>query len=184
MSTLYRIFASFILMAASSAALTVGPPPWEFGMTTEAVASFGGYGPYKKFKNDDLETYDGLFNGDKENIQFFFSDTGLHRIDVYMYEGTDLKAAKAKWRLAYDALSSMYGHLEMSALQLASTGEKAAILVLADAAGVKVEAGVKVQVALKKQPSDLFIFSSFSRQEADGTPYYYVTVYYDPAHPK
>jgi hypothetical protein len=44
---------------------TAGLPPWQFGMTKEQVASFEQFGPYKSFKNGDLETYNGIYRGRK-----------------------------------------------------------------------------------------------------------------------
>jgi hypothetical protein len=182
MSNLRYVPVGLILMATTFAVDAAGLPPWEFGMSRDAVASFSDYGPYKKFKNGDLETYDGVFNGNRENVQFFFDNSGLRRIGVYIYEGADLSLAKAKWQRAYDALISMYGPVDTPTLAMATAEGKAGADILADAAGAKVEAGMKVQMAPKKQPPGLFVFSSFSRQEIQGTQHYYITIYYDPGH--
>ena len=54
------------------AAETDGLAPWHFHMTPQEVMAFADYGPYRSFSNGDLETFTGLFDGKKENVQFFF----------------------------------------------------------------------------------------------------------------
>jgi hypothetical protein len=56
-------------------------------MSPQEVTSQVDAGPYKSFTNGDLETYNGLFDGHKENVQFFFKEGRLVRIGVYLYEG-------------------------------------------------------------------------------------------------
>src|SRR4030095_10845803 len=73
------------------------------------VVSFAAFGPYRTFKNGDVETFNGRFHGHKENIQFFFDRTGLCRIGVYMYEGKDVKQGIPAWRRAYELLQKDYG---------------------------------------------------------------------------
>src|SRR6266568_9224430 len=90
------LFALLLPTRASAAGL----PPWKFGMTKAEVASFKEFGPYKEFSNGDLETFNGRFHGRKENIQFFFQDGRLHRIGIYLGEGTDPKKAVSAFQRA------------------------------------------------------------------------------------
>ena len=95
--------------AAAGTSSTAGFPPWEFGMSKSDVMGFSKFGPYKSFSNGDLETYNGIYDGKKQNIQFFFNAKGLHRISVYLYEGKDIDDARAMWRQAYESLMKKYG---------------------------------------------------------------------------
>ncbi len=62
------------LLLIPSFSFGAGLPPWQFGMTKDQVASFKQFGPYKSFSNGDLETYNGIFRGRKENVQFYFEN--------------------------------------------------------------------------------------------------------------
>jgi len=172
----------FLLAAAfPSLSFSAGLFPWQFGMSKVEVESFNDFGPYKTFQNGDLETYAGVFHGRKENVQFYFDDTGLFRITICFYEGIDLTAAKAKWLEAYETLQSMYGEIETpgfgSGLPCMPVGTAA----LATAARDGVRAGRKMQMAPVKQPGDLFVFSGFNSLDIMGTTYYQVTIFLNPA---
>ncbi len=158
-----------------------GLPPWHFRMTPEEVTAFADYGPYKRFQNGDLETYAGLFNGHKENVQFFFRDGKLARIGIYLYEGQDAKAAASVWGQAYSALKASFGDVELPGVRLESGSDKElAPEVVGAAGGANVAVKGKDQMAPLKQPSDKFVFASFYRANIQGQTFYYVTVYYDP----
>ena len=161
---------------------TGGLPPWHFQMTHKEVESFTDYGPYKTFSNGDLETYSGLFEGRKENVQFFFKDGKLIRIGVYLYEGQDIKAAAGVWGQTYEALKAKYGSIELPDIRVDSPGTELAASVVAAAAGGNVDVSGKSQMAPYKQPSDVFVFASFLRGEVQGQVFYYVIVHYDPPH--
>ena len=158
-----------------------GLSPWKFGMSKSDVSSFSQLGPYKKFSNGDLETFAGIFDGHRENIQFFFAEAGLRRIGVYIYEGKDIKSATAKWQQAYRSLQALYGAIETPGINAQQLNSPGSLEILADAAGAAVSAGQKIQMAPTKQPDGLFIFSSFYRLEVHGNPYFYVTIYLNPS---
>jgi hypothetical protein len=82
-------------------------------MTKEQVKSFKQFGPYKSFKNGDLETYSGIYRGRKENVQFFFKNGRLTRIGVYLYEGKDKEKAVATFARLYELLQKEYGKIAM-----------------------------------------------------------------------
>ncbi|HTV85268.1 MAG TPA: hypothetical protein VME63_07675 [Dyella sp.] len=175
--------AMFIVLGAAQAwadSPSGGLPPWRFQMTKEQVASFADYGPYQSFSNGDLETYAGLFNGHKENVQFFFRDGKLARIGVYLYEGQDIKAAAAKWAQAYTALKNTFGEMELPGIQVQSTDGPIPPEAVGVAAGATVMTGGKAQMAPLKQPADKFVFASFSGHSVQGEMFYYVVVFYDP----
>lgn len=168
--------------APSADAPAGGLPPWRFQMTPQEVASFPGYGPYDAFRNGDLETYSGLFNGQKENVQFFFKDGKLARIGIYLYEGQDAKAAADTWGKTYAALKANFGEMELPDIQVDPAGGKLAPEVIGAAAGAIVMAGGKAHMAPLKQPADKFVFASFRSANVQGQVFYYVTVFYDPPH--
>ena len=79
-------------------ALCAGLSPWQFGMAKEQVASFKRFGPYRTFSNGDLETFKGVYRGQKHNVQFYFENDRLIRIAVSLGEGTDRDKAIATFR--------------------------------------------------------------------------------------
>lgn len=159
-----------------------GLPPWQFGMTSGEVASFAAYGPYKTFSNGDLETYAGLFNGRRQNVQFFFREDRLVRIGVYLYEGEDVDAGARAWGDAYAALKTQFGEIEVPDVDMQPVDGKAAPDALAVAAKRRVLAAGKTQMAPVKQAADKFVFASFFDAEMQGRVFYYVVVYYNPPH--
>ncbi|MFC4764238.1 hypothetical protein [Dyella koreensis] len=171
-------FGSTALAASSPG--TGGLPPWHFQMTPQEVMSFTDYGPYKTFSNGDLETYAGLFNNHKENVQFFFKDGKLARIGIYLYEGQDVKAAANVWGRTYEALKAQYGAIELPDIHIEPGGTELAPEIVAVTGGANVDVTGKSQMAPIKQPADKFVFAGFRRQNVQGQTFYYVTVFYDP----
>lgn len=183
-----QIFPLLVAVFAQRA-FAAGLPPWELGMSKAEVTSKAEFGPYKEFKNGDVETYNGLFEGKKENVQFFFKEERLRRIGVYLYEGTDPQLATAAWQEAYEDLRRRYGEISIPGLKVTAEGQaqseglKASTIdpaVLARAAGANTDAVGKTHMAPVTQPDDTFVFSRFWRDEVDGKPYYFVAVFLEP----
>lgn len=172
----FLLFAASAVAQSNTGALT----PWHFEMTPQEVMAFQEYGPYKSFSNGDLETYAGVFNGHKENVQFFFKEGKLARIGIYLYEGPDIKIAAATWGRTYATLKSMFGEIELPDIDVSNGSAALAPEVVAAAAGANVDAVGKSQMAPSKQPLDKFVFASFRRQNVQGQMIYYVIVSYDP----
>ncbi len=167
-------------MAAMAPAWAGGLAPWTFGMSHEQVAALTAQGPYKTFRNGDLETYAGRFNGEQHNVQFYFKDHVLERISVMFYEGHDAQAARAGWKQAYAALAALYGPVDT---RLESQGQDPApgLDALADNAAYIVESGRKVQMAPLHQPREERLFSSWQRHAMGADMLYRVVVFIDPA---
>jgi len=151
-------------------------------MTPEEVTSFEKLGPYQRFKNGDVETYQARFDGRKENVQFFFRENRLARIAVYLYEGQDIHAARKVWIRAYKSLRATYGELELPDIHVAPESDPVDVKILSFAAAANVDVEGKTQMAPIKQPEDAFVFSSFMRYQHAGSNYYLVTITFD-AHP-
>jgi hypothetical protein len=177
-----RAFASGLLaLTVSTISFAAGFPPWEFGMSHEQVVGIKEFGPYKTFANGDLETFNGVFNGRKENIQFFFHNNGLHRVAVYLYEGTDLAAAMSRWIDCHQILARLYGTIEIPGFDASGPGKPAGIEDVAFEVKKKVATGIKVQMAPIQQPEKFFVYSSFWQGESQGAVFY-LTIYFDPPH--
>ncbi len=186
-ATLTGMLLSIFFCAANAAsptpaAETDGLAPWHFHMTPQEVMAFADYGPYRSFSNGDLETFTGLFDGKKENVQFFFKDGKLARIGIYLYEGQDVRAAADTWARTYVTLKARFGEIELPDIQVDPAGASMDPSIMAAAAGAKVEAKGKSQMAPVRQPADKFVFASFRRAQVRGQVFYYVTVNYDPPH--
>lgn len=157
--------------------------PWTFQMTPEQVMAAKDHGPYKSFSNGDLETYAGDFDGEKENIQFFFQGGRLVRMMVSRYEGPDVHEAARVFGETYAVLKSMYGAIETPDITSDRPGEDLTPELVAIASGPQAELSGKTQLAPVKQPSYAFVFSSLAKQDVQGKVYYYVRVIYDPPKP-
>lgn len=170
----------FGLWSGAASAETGGLPPWHFGMTPQQVSAFADYGPYRAFGNGDVETYAGLFDGRKENVQFFFKEGKLARIGVYLYEGQDLKEAAKAWGRTYATLKSMFGDIELPDVHIVGEDKALTPEQVGAAGGANTEVTGKSQMAPIRQPADKFVFASLRRATTQGQVFYYVTVYYDP----
>jgi hypothetical protein len=170
------VLTVFIFPAIAQSA---GFPPWQFGMSKEQVKSFSQFGPYKTFSNGDLETFNGLFHGRKENIQFFFANDRLRRIGVYLYEGTDRKGGIEPWRRLYELLQKDYGEVESPDIKVDSKGGPIPAQVLAIAAAANADITGQTVIRPAKQPNDMRVFARFSTGNVQGKKWYYVAVLFD-----
>jgi hypothetical protein len=180
MKSLIVVVTLLLALASPVLSVAVGLYPWELGMSKSEVSSFKEFGPYRTFSNGDIETFNGIYDGTKENIQFFFDAKGLlRRIGVYLYEGQDIQAARAVWRRAYDSLAKNYGKIEIPDVRIGANSEPVNSEILSIAAAANVDAVGKTQMAPVDQPKDMFVFSSFVRREVQAVRYIYVIVYFD-----
>jgi hypothetical protein len=180
-SALIKSLPLLALLLASPAGAG-GLAPWKFGMSKTQVSSFGEYGPYRSFSNGDLETYNGLYQGHKENVQFFFEHEVLRRIGVYLYEGSEADAAAEAWKRVYVSLQAQYGELDTPGLPAPANG-RLDPQQLAEAAIANTRRTGRTLIAPRQQPRDMSVSSSLMRGNVQGTPWYYVVVNFDPAGP-
>lgn len=153
--------------------------PWAFGMTHKQVLTVDAYGPYRSFKNGDLETYNAVFDGHFQNFQFYFKNDRLHRISIVIYEGPDLIAAGNAWGKLYDAMKRNLGRIETPENAPPVTANPASMKTFIAKAQALVKSGGKAQMAPMKQPTDAFSFASFGSYEVQGTKMYHATIYFD-----
>lgn len=156
--------------------------PWTFGMSKAQVTALKGYGPYRNFKNGDVETYNAVFDGHVRNFQFFFREQQLRRISVSAYEGNDLAAATQAWGDLYESMKRHFGSMETPANKVPSEGNADDMKAFETVARTLVAHGGKAQMAPLQQPVDVFSFASFAVQETQGTTQYLVVLYFDPPH--
>lgn len=176
------ILVALATVSVAKAASFDGLPPWHFQMTHEEVTAFAEFGPYRSFRNGDLETFAGVYQGRKENVQFFFRNGRLARIGIYLYEGEDAKAAAQVWLRTYQQLKAEFGDIELPWLKATTPAADLPGEALAAAAGANTDTTGKTQMAPVNQPSDKFVFASLSRNDVQGHTFYYVSVFYDPPH--
>jgi hypothetical protein len=175
---LLRVLVLSVLLVPSYA-LAAGLAPWQFGMSKSQVTGFKKFGPYSEFKNGDVETYNGLFYGQKKNVQFFFQQLKLRRIGVYLYEGQNIEDATAAWRGAYETLREHFGAIETPALQVSLASKPPSSQAIAVAGAKDVALYGKTQMAPLKQPKDMSVFGSFTRNDYQGGQVFYVVVNFD-----
>ena len=147
-------------------------------MSPDEVVAVTECGPYKFFKNGDVETYKGLLDGKEQNFQFFFTDRKLRRIGIYLYEGQNLDAGANAWLDLHGVLSKLFGSIETPGNIRPGSEESQRSSFKATAAEVVRGVG-KAQMAPLDQPADAAVFSSFQRRQMDDGTYYYVTLYFD-----
>lgn len=174
----WRLLAiAFALFASANASAACDVSAWKFGMSPEEVASVKECGPYKPFRNGDLETYKGMFAGKEENFQFFFKDQKLWRIGVYLYEGQNSAAGAEEWLSLFVTLSDMFGAMD-TPRNIAPENEAQRAAFKATAIEL-VEGPGKIQMAPLKQATDVFSYASYRRADIEGQRYFYVTLYFD-----
>jgi hypothetical protein len=167
--TLLTVFSVSVTAAAAAKF------PWSFDMSPDEVRSVTEAGPYKSFSNGDLETYNGIYEGNKENFQFFFKDQKLWRIGIYLYEERDPKVAAQKWAELHQSLQHRFGDLETpNNTFVDSTEGRDAFSKAAIAIAIK---PAKSQMAPVRQPNDAFVFGSFYGRDVQGQRIYEVTLY-------
>ncbi|QWT20031.1 hypothetical protein KPL74_20065 [Bacillus sp. NP157] len=169
-------------MAASAGTDSSPMPfgPWTFGMTKDQVTAITDHGPYKSFSNGDLETYAGTFDGKPANVQFYFRDDKVVRMEVLRYEGKSAKDAARAFGDTFGVLQSLYGAIETSQMASPTPGKPMDAEGLVAASATQVDLHGKAQMAPVKQPPGAFVFSTFRKDIVQGDVYFYVYVMYDP----
>ncbi len=168
--------AAFLPALASAAGLS----PWQFGMSKSQVAGFKEFGPYKSFSNGDLETYNGRFEGKKENIQFFFRSDRLRRIGIYLFEGKDPKKGVPVFQRAYDYLQRKYGKVIVPELKAAPGSEPLNSFVIAIGVGANADVTGKTEMHPAKQPEDMRISAEFMAYNSREGRSHAVAIFLDP----
>ena len=174
------------LLAVAIAALPLsgwgaGLPPWEFGMSREQVKSLKQFAPYKTFSNGDLETHKGIYQGRKENVQFFFGPRGLQRIGIYIFEGKDPKKAAVAFRRAYGILQKEYGAVATPDLHKGRGSEPLTPEVIAIAAVVHAGVLGRTTILPKRQPKGMKVKADVMGLRAREGPMFAVAIFLDPA---
>lgn len=147
-------------------------------MSKDEVKSFAEFGPYRSFRNGDLETYGFEFEGRKRNIQFFFDGRGLNRIEVNYYEGVDANQAADGFGEICEYLRREYGEIKANFVDQPKGVGCAKIATMATAL---VPEKKKLQIAPQEDKSELRPFSSYRSDIVMGTRVYSVVLYLDPA---
>lgn len=180
METLRRLLCVAFLVLIPELALAAGLSPWHFGMTKEQVASFKQFGPYRTFKNGDLETFKGVYRGQRHNVQFYFETNRLIRIAVSLGEGTDRDKAIATFRQAYDILQKDYGSVKIPELHVARGSEPVPVDAMAIAAAANAFVTGHTHIVPVKQPRDMRVSGQIMSWITSGERLYGVVIDFDP----
>jgi len=149
-------------MAASASAQGYGP--WSFGMTREEVRAVAAHGPYYDFKNLDIGTQQGPFEGGVVPTSFYFLNDKVERVMLMLYRGNDSAAAERAWQAAYSHLQKTFGGVELPASGLpAATREDAAEALRAS--NLLVTKVGKLQMGVSPAPKDRLVWCSLTRNE-------------------
>jgi hypothetical protein len=175
-----KLLCFSLLLVVPQFVSAAGLPPWQFGMTKEQVASFKQFGPYKTFSNGDLETYNGIYHGRRENVQFFFQDNRLTRIGVYIGETTDRDKAISSFRSAYGILEKDYGSLTVPEIRRGPGSDPLNPEVIAIAAAANAFATGKTEMFPVKQPAETRVSGAITSRNVGGKQWYYIAIFFDP----
>ncbi|MEG3156459.1 hypothetical protein ACKVMH_00845 [Lysobacter zhanggongensis] len=115
------------LLLVPTCAFATGYLGWSFGMSREQVQAQKEYGPYYPFKNGDLGSQAGPFQGTHVPISFYFNGERLVRVMLIAYMGSDLAAAEAAVRSAVSQLEADFGGVELSGLAIAPATSEAVV---------------------------------------------------------
>ena len=174
---IFRVVFLVLAFTASAVASASDPIPWTFDMTHAEVTAVTAYAPYGTFKNGDLETYKGMFDGRERNFQFFFKNDKLEQIGIYTYEGQDAAAAGQAWLALYKSMVKQFGVVGTPNNPLPSFEAADADAAFATRAMLIVQERGKTQMAPLKQPPGKTVFASLITRELNGHRFYYVILY-------
>jgi hypothetical protein len=174
------VVVGIVAAAVSAPVSAAGLPPWEFGMSKTQVASFKEFGPYKQFSNGDLETFNGRFEGRRENVQFFFDGDRLRRIGIYLFEGKNPKKGVPVFQRAYEYLQRNYGKIIVPQMKVSPASESVNAFVIAIGAGANADVTGKTEMYPTKQPKDMRVSAEFMSYRARDGKWYAVAIFLDP----
>ena len=160
---LLKIFIAFLLLAPLSAK-AAGFLEWSFGMTREQVQAQTRYSPYYPFKNGDLWSQNGPFQGQRVPISFYFDNDRLVRVMLIAYMGSDIVAARDSARLAVNQLSTDFGGTELPTFNGPATPES--VLLAFDNDVPKLAPAQRFQFGAYPMPADRKAWVSVSLLQA------------------
>jgi len=147
------------LLIAPSNALASGFLGWSFGMDRTQVQAHEEFGPYYPFKNGDLGSQAGAFQGRSVPISFYFNDDRLVRVMLIAYTGNDLDAVRENLGQAVIHLTEEFGGVDLPETgEAAATPEAVAAAFSAQAPSLAV--GQRFQVGAFPMPTDRKVWAS------------------------
>ena len=158
MKYLRSILLSVALLAPtlSSAA---GYGPWHFGMTKPEVRAVVDGAPYYDFRNGDIGSQNGKFEGKQAPISFYFRNDRLVRVMVVAYAGQDYDEMKRAWLQVYSYIQRDFGGVEVPAKGRGPAEARLAEQAL-DESGLKDGENTKVQIGAAPMPADRRVWST------------------------
>ena len=174
----FRLVLWLFVLLLASVAHAGDRFPWKFGMSPAEVSAVAPYGPYKQFRNGDLETYKGVFEGHEENFQFFFDqDRKLHRIGIYLYEGKDQAAAVKRWLDLYKSIRKEFGTIAASDNSpLADATQEARFV---ERTIQLLEGADEIRMDPVAQPKDAIVSAGLMHGSIEGAVWYYIVLFFD-----
>ncbi len=170
---------AFLLLFAQFAS-AAGLPPWQFGMTKEQVASFKQFGPYRSFSNGDLETFKGVYFGQKRNVQFYFQNNKLVKIEVLLGEGTDRYKAIETFKTACHLLEKHYGKVVIPEVHDASKNRSDDVTPSAIGAVMNASLFGYTHINPVNQPKDMRVWGTVASTMIGNERWYYVGIMFSP----
>lgn len=165
------------VLVTFSAAAASGLGPWKFGMSKDEVKAISQFGPYKSFRNGDLEIQAYEFDRRQRNVQFYFDERGLNRIEINYYEDREPAQATAAFRDVCEYYRREYGQVEARFIE---HSQETDCMKIAEAATAQVDKTGKAQIAPLGPSGDLRTFSSYRINNVMGIKFYSVVLYLDP----
>jgi hypothetical protein len=179
MTTPRQILSVGLILLIPAGGFSAGLPPWKFGMTKEEVVRFKQFGPYKSFPGGDFETYNGVYVGQKRNVQFYFQNNRLVKIMVEFGESTNRDQTIATFKTVYRVLEKQYGKVVIPEEHLAA-GTKPNLDVSAIAATIHASTLGYTHINPVNQPRDMHVWGTVASKMIGDKRWYYVWVMFEP----
>jgi stress response protein YsnF len=149
-------------------------------MTKEQVASFKQFGPYRSFSNGDLETYNGVYRGQKRNAQFYFQNNKLVKIMVSLGESTSRDKTIQSFRQAYAILEKDYGKVVVPEIHVGKGSETVNAEVLGIAAAANASLTGYTHINPVNQPRDMHVWGTVASTIIGNKRWFYVWIMFEP----
>lgn len=169
-----RSTLAFAVLFFASQAIAGGYGPWQWGMGRDEVRAVKQHGPYYDFKNADIGTQNGPFEGKRLPTSFYFEQDKLKRVMVILYAGPDYDAARSAWRGAFQHIAKNFKAAEVRAVRAGPTDLKSAVAAL-DASGLREGRRAKLQMGATPMPPDRIVWCSIDKPDPNT---FFVTLNY------
>jgi hypothetical protein len=160
-----NVLCSISLLILPSLSSASGFGAWHFGMSRLDVKAKSDFGPYYDFRNNDVGTRNGLVDGTRLPISFYFQNDRLVRIRILFYQEKNFDEAGDAWLVAFKHVEKHFGGAELPSLKKGNATDFEASVVFLNS-GLRDSKNVQVQFGATPMPLDRRVWCTASRLPA------------------